>query len=186
MIIRKIYWYLLTLVTSPFYGKIGKQSYIARPSYLLGKRKLFIDDRVRILYGFRCEIYLNGKVLIGKNCSIGHNLHISACETLEIGSDTTISSNVFLGSLSHTFNDPYSSTMAQPFICKKTHIGRNCFIGTGVVILPGTILGENCIVGANSVLKGRYNDCSIIAGAPGKIIKSLNTATKTWDKVAKQ
>ena len=170
MIARKAYWYLLTLLTSFLYGGIGKKTYIGRPSYVHGASKVFIGDKVRILYGFRCEAYLNGKILIGENCSIGHNLHISACELIKIGSNSTVSSNVFIGSLNHSFNDLSLSAMEQPLICKKTYIGRNCFIGTGAVILPGSVLGRNCIVGANSVVKGHYEDNSIIVGSPAKVI----------------
>ena len=34
------------------------------------------------------------------------------------------------------------------------HIGKNCRIGAGVIILPGITLGDNVVVGAGSVVAG--------------------------------
>ena len=52
-------------------------------------------------------------------------------------------------------------------------IGDDCFIGTGSIILKGTILGNNCVVGAGSVVHGEFPDNCVIAGNPAKIIKRL-------------
>ena len=65
----------------------------------------------------------------------------------------------------------------------KPLFGKNCFIGTGVVINSGTILGKQCIVGANSVLSGSYPDYCVIVGAPGRIIKKYNNNKKKWKKL---
>jgi len=53
-------------------------------------------------------------------------------------------------------------------------IGSNVYIGVNVILLPGTILGDNCIVGAGAVLKGNYPSGSVIAGIPGKVIKTTD------------
>ncbi|MCP1450457.1 acyltransferase [Priestia megaterium] len=70
----------------------------------------------------------------------------------------------------------YSTNNALLAIEKKTSppyctireisIGENTFIGIRSVILPGTKIGSNCIVGAGSVVKGRVEDYSIVAGNP--------------------
>lgn len=41
-------------------------------------------------------------------------------------------------------------------------IGKNCWIGAGAIILKGSQIGNNCVVGAGSVVKGKYEDDSII------------------------
>ena len=53
------------------------------------------------------------------------------------------------------------------------HIGNDCFIGTGCIILKGTVLGDNCVVGAGSVVHGEFPDNCVIAGNPAKMIKHL-------------
>ena len=56
---------------------------------------------------------------------------------------------------------------------KPIKVGKNCWIGDGVVILAGSVIGDNCVIGANSVVKGCFGANSIIGGVPAKIIKEI-------------
>jgi acetyltransferase-like isoleucine patch superfamily enzyme len=58
---------------------------------------------------------------------------------------------------------------------KEIRIGKNCFIGCNSIILKGTVLGDGCVVGAGAVVSGTFEAGSVIAGNPGKIIKTLKT-----------
>lgn len=51
-------------------------------------------------------------------------------------------------------------------------LGDNVFVGANATILPNTEIGDNCIIGAGSVVKGRFESGSIIAGNPAKAISS--------------
>ena len=53
-------------------------------------------------------------------------------------------------------------------------IGNNVFIGTGCIILPGTIIGNNVVVGAGSVVTGIIDSESIYAGIPARKLKGLS------------
>ena len=57
---------------------------------------------------------------------------------------------------------------------KPVRIGDDCFIGTGSILLKGTVLGKNCVVGAGSVVHGEFPENSVIAGNPARIIKQLS------------
>ena len=54
-------------------------------------------------------------------------------------------------------------------------IGENSLIGIGATILNGAKIGKNCIIGAHSLItEGKViPDGSMVAGSPGRIIKSL-------------
>lgn len=56
----------------------------------------------------------------------------------------------------------------------KISIGNNVFIGINSIILFNTIIGDNCIIAAGSVLKGDFENNSIIAGVPAKKIASVD------------
>jgi len=52
-------------------------------------------------------------------------------------------------------------------------IGKNCWIGAKVTILDGAKIGNGCIIAAGSVITNKeFPDNSVIAGIPGKIIKT--------------
>lgn len=55
---------------------------------------------------------------------------------------------------------------------KDIIIGENCYIGSAVRFSPGSGIGNNVLVGLGSVITKKFkNDFTMIAGAPGKIIK---------------
>ncbi|WP_390622151.1 acyltransferase [Holdemanella biformis] len=47
---------------------------------------------------------------------------------------------------------------------------NNSFIGARAFLSPGTILGKNCIVGTGLVVKGTIPNFSIVVRKPGKVI----------------
>ena len=57
MEIIKYFWALRGLANKPFFAKFGKLSYIGKPVIIIGKKKISIGDKVRILPGIRMESY---------------------------------------------------------------------------------------------------------------------------------
>lgn len=53
-----------------------------------------------------------------------------------------------------------------------TYIGKKCFIGAHVIVLPGVKIGDHCIIGAGAVVTKDVPSNSIVGGNPGKIIRS--------------
>ncbi|MBK3519748.1 acyltransferase [Carboxylicivirga marina] len=52
----------------------------------------------------------------------------------------------------------------------KIVIGNNTVVGMNAIILPNTVIGDNCIVAAGAIVKGRFDDNSLIMGNPAKKI----------------
>jgi acetyltransferase-like isoleucine patch superfamily enzyme len=185
MIIAKYFWAMRAIFYKIRLKKVGNLSYIGKPICLEGKRSIEIGNRVRIYPGARIEaLGPSSGICIQDNVSIGQNFHvISYGSRLTVGEDTTISGNVFMTNVDHDYRQVGVHIMNQAKICQETKIGPNCFIGYGAVIQAGTILGKQCIVGANSVVRGKFPDFCVIAGAPAKIIKCYNPLTGAWDRV---
>lgn len=175
MNLTKAKWFIETLLTKWKYGSIGKHSYIGRTLFIQRSKKLFIGQNVRIYPGMRAEMVTeNASIKIGDNVSIGQNFHVvSYDKELLVGSNTTISGNVFVSNVDHDYHALNIHSLDQKMIEKETVIGEYCFIGYGAVILPGTKLGKQCIVGANAVVKGEFPDYCVIAGNPARIIKTI-------------
>lgn len=174
----KYVWALRALIYKPFFKHIGNMTYMGKPCFIEGCRRISIGKRTRIFPGIRMEAIGSGEIKIGDNCAIEQNVHIiSQNQGLHIGSNTTVSANVFISNIDHEYRDISKSVMDQPLIEKETLIGESCFIGYGSTILPGTILGNHCIVGSNAVLKGKYPDNSVIVGVPGKVKRRIGDST---------
>lgn len=180
----KYVWALRALLYKPFFKHIGCMSYMGKPCFIEGCKGISIGKKTRIFPGIRMEAIGTGEITIGDNCAIEQNVHIiSQSNKLTIGSDTTISANVFISNVDHEYEDVSKSVMDQPLIEKKTKIGKGCFIGFGASILPGSILGNHCIVGSNAVVKGTYPDNCVIAGTPARVIRTYSSILNVWEKV---
>ena len=97
-----------------------------------------------------CYIMGSGKFCVGKNSHLGKDLLVM------------------------TDNHNYKGE-ALPFdktnIKKDVIIGENCWVGTRVTLLPGTIIGDGVIIQAGSVVHGEIPPLAIIGGNPAKVFK---------------
>ena len=93
------------------------------------------------------------------NLSIGNNVHVGAgarwaCEGgVTIGDNAHISRFVTIYSRSHNFRGsriPYDDT----YDLKSVQIERNVWIGSHVMILPGSKIGEGAVIGAGAIVAG--------------------------------
>jgi len=183
----KYFWAMRAVVYKARFGKIGSLSYIGKPVFLEGTKRVQIGNRVRIYPGVRIETYgEGGKIIIEDNVAIGQNFHItSSGSELIIGRDTTILGNVFVTNIDHNYKQIGVHILKQEYLTKETRIGQNCFIGYGAAIQAGTILGKQCIVGTHSVVRGEFPDYSVIVGAPAKVVKRYNPDSGEWEKIIK-
>ena len=179
----KVLWMIRALFYKPFTAKLGFFSYIGKPVYINGFKRLYIGCKVRIYPSSRIEVMQSGMVIIENDVSIGQCLHIISAKKVLIGECSTLSANVFITDVDHEYEAIDIHIMKQPLIINSTVIGKNCFIGYGVVIRAGSKLGKQCIVGANSVVKGEFPDNCVIAGNPAKIIKKYNVNSKKWERI---
>jgi len=179
----KAQWFLRGIFYKPFFGKFGFPSYIGKPVYLGSKKNIFVGNQVRIFPGARIEVVNDSATIrFEDNVAIGQNLHItSGCELI-VSSGTTIAGDVAITNIDHDYRKIGESIIDQQYIIKETKIGKNCYLGRGVMIQAGTVLGEQCVVGANSVVRGEFPDYCVIAGAPAKIVKKYNSISKVWER----
>lgn len=180
--IYKLFWAMRALIYAPFFGKFGLPSYLGKPIFLKGIRQVYIGKRVRIFPQLRMEVHKNGSIHIEDEVVISQNVHITAADKLKIGRKSVILANTFITDIDHDYRKLDTHILEQEYLVQPTEIGENCFIGMGVAIMAGTKLGKQCVVGANSVVRGKFPNYCVIAGAPAKIVKKYNPETKVWEK----
>jgi len=54
------------------------------------------------------------------------------------------------------------------------HIGANCWLGAGVIVLPGITIGDNVVIGAGSIVTKDLPDNVVAVGNPAHILRSVN------------
>ena len=110
-------------------------------------------------------------VRIGDRCMIGRGSHIVGHFQVEIGDDVHTGPYVYITDQNHGYEDPDQVVHAQWPNDVPVLIGNGSWLGTGVVILPGTDLGKNVVVGAGAVVRGTFPDHCVIAGVPARVVR---------------
>lgn len=110
-------------------------------------------------------------VNIGDRCMIGRGSHIVGHFNVDIGDDVHTGPYVYITDQNHGYEDPDQVVHSQWPSDVPVTIGAGSWLGTGVVILPGTSLGRNVVVGAGSVVRGTFPDFCVIAGVPARIVR---------------
>ena len=111
----------------------------------------------------------------GKNITIGKNVFINACCCFQdqggitIGDGALIGHRVVLASINHGLPpDERHGNYPAPIV-----IGKNVWIGSGAIVLPGTTIGENAVVAAGAVVTKDVEPYTVVAGVPAKVVKEI-------------
>ena len=52
-------------------------------------------------------------------------------------------------------------------------IGRNCWLGAGVIVLPGVTIGDNSVIGAGSVVTKDIPANVVAVGSPCRVVRPI-------------
>ncbi len=116
-----------------------------------------------------------GSLSCGDNVTISTGANIRAAGgAIEIGDHTIIGQHAVL--LASTHRIAHGSTYQNtPWDESKSGvtIGRNCWIGANVIIMPGITVGDNSIVGAGSTVTKDIPPNEVWGGVPSRLIRPL-------------
>ena len=119
---------------------------------------------------------------IGDNFILGHNALITAghSEGIFIGNNVSLSRETFLHASNHNIDDVNIPIMQQGTSSAKIDFNNKIYsivikddvwIGSKCILLSGTYLEKGCVVSAGSVVSGKFEPYSVIAGNPARVIK---------------
>lgn len=185
-IIRYIGYLLRWCLYKPLFRKAGI-FYITSGCEIKGFANIQLGNHFFANRDLRLEVVGLGNLIIGSNVNIGRNVHIGVIERVEIGDNVLIGSNVLIidhshGSYDGELQDSPESKPVYRRLSKKggVKIGKNVWIGDGVVILGGVEIGDGCVVGANSVITKSFLSPVIIVGSPAVAIREFDSKKGIW------
>lgn len=96
-----------------------------------------------------CHFQDHGGVFIGDGCQIGHNV-------------------VFA-----TLNHELEPSRRKFMIPEPIRLGKNVWVGSSSVILPGVTIGDNAVVAAGAVVTKDVPANAIVGGVPARTIRMI-------------
>lgn len=60
------------------------------------------------------------------------------------------------------------------------HIGKNCWLGAGVLVLPGVTIGDNTVVGAGSVVNRDLPANVVAVGNPCRVLRQIGERDREY------
>ena len=140
-----------------------------------------VGENVSVGDGFTCGFGHN--IYVGSNVSINLNCTFIDCNRIDIGADTLIAPCVHLTTATHPVELSYrltpdwnsaSGEYRWRTYALPIHIGRGCWIGANVVVLPGVTIGDGTVIGAGSVVTKDIPANVVAVGNPCRVLRQIN------------
>jgi acetyltransferase-like isoleucine patch superfamily enzyme len=114
------------------------------------------------------------RISIGEGSFLNLGVMIAALALVEIGAHCMLANGCMITDADHRFDDPDLPVPWQGFTSKgPTRIGNNVWCGAHVVVTSGVTIGERCVIGANSVVTADIPPLSVAAGAPARVLRTI-------------
>lgn len=139
------------------FAEIGENCYIESPFYSnFGGKHIHFGKNIYCNFGCTfvddTHIYVGDYTMFGPNVTIATAGHPILPELRQKG---------------YQYNAP-------------VHIGKNCWIGAGVLIMPGITIGDNIVIGAGSIVTKDLPSNVVAVGNPCKILREINEHDKEY------
>ncbi len=188
--IQLIYWLFRTKL-------IDRHARLFRfPIIIRGREYIDFGHKLTTGVGCRFDVYplytKKDKIIVrfGNNVQINDYVHIVGMESIIIGDNVLMASHIFISDNSHGSykGDEHDSVpdvppMQREYRTSPVSIGKNTWIGEGVIIMPGVTIGEGCVIGAHCIVNKDIPNFCIAIGSPIHIVKKYNYSLKKWEKV---
>lgn len=111
-------------------------------------------------------------VHFGKNIYANFNLTLVDDTHIYVGDYTMFGPNVTVATAGHPILPELRQKGYQ--YNAPVHIGKNCWIGAGAVIVPGITIGDNVVIGAGSIVTKNIPSNTVAVGNPCRVLREVN------------
>ena len=117
-------------------------------------------------------------VHFGKNIYANFNLTLVDDTHIYVGDSTMFGPDVVVATAGHPILPELREKAYQYNF--PVHIGKNCWIGAGAIIVPGVTIGDNVVIGAGSVVTKDLPSNVVAVGNPCRILREINEHDKEY------
>lgn len=110
-------------------------------------------------------------VHFGKNVYANFGLTMVDDTHIYVGDYTLFAPNVVVATAGHPI-DPELRARGLQYNA-AVHIGKNCWIGAGALIMPGVTIGDNTVIGAGSVVTRDIPSGVVAVGNPCRVMREI-------------
>ena len=107
----------------------------------------------------------------GRNIYANYNLTLVDDTHIYVGDYTMFGPNVTIATAGHPILPELRQRGLQYNM--PVRIGKNCWLGAGVIILPGITIGDDVVVGAGSVVTKDIPSGVVAVGNPCRILREV-------------
>lgn len=108
---------------------------------------------------------------MGAHVYANFNLTIVDDTYVYIGDHTMMGPNVTLASAGHPILPELREHGYQYNL--PIHIGKNCWLGAGVIVVPGVTIGDNSVIGAGAVVTKDIPANVVAVGTPARVLRKI-------------
>ena len=115
---------------------------------------------------------------LGKMVYANFNLTLVDDADIYIGDYTMLGPNVVIATAGHPI-DPELRAKATQYNM-PVHIGKNCWLGAGVIVMPGVSIGDNTVIGAGSIVTKDIPANVVAVGNPCRVMRPVGEKDKKY------
>lgn len=152
-------------------GEAEKRSALLKRMFAEVGENVYIEPPLHANWGGR-HVHLGNNVYANFGLTLVDDTHIY------VGDNTMFGPNVIVATAGHPIL-PQLREKAYQFNM-PVRIGINCWIGAGVVIVPGVSIGDNSVIGAGAVVTKDIPANSVAFGNPCRVAREIGERDKRY------
>ncbi len=117
-------------------------------------------------------------VHLGNNVYTNFNLTLVDDTHIYIGDCTMIGPNVTIATAGHPIEPGLRSRGLQYNM--PVRIGKNCWLGAGVIVMPGVTIGDNTVIGAGSIVTRDIPANVVAVGNPCRVMRPVGERDRQY------
>ncbi len=165
------------------YGRINLFTLVTLTIKTLWRRIIFNYAYKAYILEFLHKKHLRPAIWRALGCKVGKNVHIGHqvrfdfgnTERITVEDDVVLANGVTLWCHMRNIKDYHVGMKAMNLPAKygNIHLGKGCYIGLNVTILPGVHIGEGAIIGSCALVTKDVPAWTVAAGVPAKVIRQI-------------